>query len=114
MPLQVIVGPIIQAGQSLSDELDVSAGKMVRITTPNSWDPIAPVTFQISTDGQLYNDLFMPDGREVSIVCNGLNRAIVVPPAFGAAIAFIKFRSGTSLRPVKQNALRDFAVAIEI
>ncbi|HEY3145466.1 MAG TPA: hypothetical protein VGJ75_03900, partial [Dongiaceae bacterium] len=112
MTLTILDGPVIAAGESLSDALDVSMGSILRITTPLGWTP-APVTFQISTDGQGYNDLFTPDGEEVSIVCNGLNRAIIVPKTVSKPIGFIKFRSGTTMRPVKQEAQRQFAVAVK-
>ena len=55
--LQVLEGPKIEAGESLSDGVDCSAGQLVRITMPYTWTP-APITFQFSTDGVFYNDMF--------------------------------------------------------
>lgn len=42
MPVTVINGPVIEAGQALSDAVDCSAGKVVRITTPAEWTPAIP------------------------------------------------------------------------
>jgi hypothetical protein len=52
MPLQVLNGPFIRAGQSLSEGLDCSAGEIVRITMPGDWTPAA-LSFQFSTDGAM-------------------------------------------------------------
>lgn len=113
MTLTILDGPTISAGESLSDALDVSAGAMVRITTPLGWDA-ANVTFQISTDGIGYNDLYLGNGEEISIVCYGLNRAVIVPPALTSAYNFIKFRSGSKKFPVFQSADRQFAVTLDV
>ena len=62
MGLTVINGPFIQAGESLSDGVDCSGGDAVRITMPGAWSG-GNLTFQISTDGALYNDLFTARGQ---------------------------------------------------
>ena len=113
MSLTILDGPLIPAGQSVSEPLDVSAGAMVRITTPLGWDG-ANITFLISTDGTEYNDLYLGNGEEVSIVCYGLNRAIIVPPGLTSAYNFIKFRSGTSRFPTIQSQDRQFAVTLDL
>ena len=74
MTLQIVDGPIIQAGKSLSKGIDISAGNIVRITTPAGWTN-ANLTFQISTDGGFYNDLYDAEGREITIVVRGDNSA---------------------------------------
>jgi len=110
MPLVVLTGPIIAAGQSLSDAIDVN-GDMVRITMPAGWTP-ANLTFQISTDGEGYNDLFNPLGQEIMLpVVPGT--AVIVPVEMTRAIRFIKFRSGRRDFPVVQEEQRDFAVAVQ-
>jgi hypothetical protein len=113
MALQVLNGPIIAAGEALSDGLDCRAGQIVRLTMPAGWTP-ANLSFQISTDGQGYNDLVSFDGQEVVMpVVPG--SAVVVAPLdqYLRAVAFLKIRSGSRTRPVVQEAQRDFAVAIE-
>jgi hypothetical protein len=114
MTLQVLNGPFIQAGESLSDAVDCSAGELVRLTMPGAWTDSAPLTFQISTDGVFYNDLFTLDGHELTLPVVVPGAAVLVSHDVGRAIAFIKFRSGTRAAPVAQQDLREFAVAIDV
>jgi hypothetical protein len=111
MSLQVLIGPTISKGESLSDGLDCSAGDLLRLTMPIAWTP-APLTFQISTDGGTYNDVFNLEGFEVTVPVVVPRSAVIVPLDVGKAIAWIKFRSGTRSKPVPQEAERVFAVAI--
>src|SRR4249919_2002135 len=103
MTLQILNGPIIAAGESLSDSIDCSAGELVRLTMPGAWTGTAPLTFQISTDGVFYNDLFTLDGHEITLPVVVPGAAVIVPTDVGRAIAFIKFRSGTRAAPVVQD-----------
>jgi hypothetical protein len=112
--LQIINGPIIQAGESLSEGIDCTGGNIVRLTMPAGWDN-ANITFQISSDGNGYNDLYNTDGEEVTL--SVVTGSAVVLGQFGdylKAIAFLKIRSGTRSHPVEQKAQRDFAIAIEV
>jgi hypothetical protein len=111
MALVAVVGPTIKGGESLSDGLDLSAGDLLRVTMPLDWDA-APLTFQISTDGGTYNDVFNLEGFEVTLPVVVPRSAVIVPYDVGKAIAWIKFRSGTRKYPVVQNEDRTFAVAI--
>jgi hypothetical protein len=111
MALTVVIGPTIQAGESLSDGLDLTAGDLLRLTMPLEWDD-APLTFQISTDGVNYNDCYHIDGYEVVVPVVVPRSAVIVPLDVGKAIAWIKFRSGTGSDPVVQSEVRTFAVAI--
>lgn len=111
--LQVLEGPVIAADESLSEPIDCTAGQLVRITMPEGWTPAA-LTFQISTDGLFFNDLFGFDGYEVAIDEVVPGSAVLIPENVGRAIAFIKFRSGTRGNPVPQEAGRLFAVALLI
>lgn len=113
MSLEVLNGPFIQEGESLSDGLDCTGGELVRITMPGQWTP-ANITFQISSDGQMYNNLVDRHGDEISIAV--VAGSAVVVSQFGdylKAVAFLKIRSGTSSHPVEQKELRQFAVAVE-
>jgi hypothetical protein len=114
MTLQVLNGPFIQAGESLSDAVDCSPGELVRLTMPGAWTDAAPLTFQISTDGVFYNDLFTLDGHELTLPVVVPGAAVLVSHDVGRAVAFIKFRSGTRAAPVAQDMLREFAVAIDV
>jgi hypothetical protein len=115
MPLAIIDGPTIMAGESLSKEgVDCSAGEIVRITVPQEYTqgnmPHA-MTFQVSTDGNFYNDLFDADGVEITIVARA-DTGIVVNKPWTRSIAFLKIRSGTRDAPVRQKEDCKLAVAI--
>lgn len=110
MPLQVINGPIIAAGESLSEGIDLGGGQLVRITAPADWNG-RNISFRISSDGNGYNDLYTADGNEVVIPC-GPGRAIVIEAAWWKAIAFLKIRSGTVEAPDVQTERQEFALAV--
>ena len=110
--LEVLNGPVIEAGECLSDAVDCSAGELVRITMPAEWDDGAALTFEISTDGAFFNSLFGFDGYEVAINEVVAGSAVLIPESIGRGIAFIRFRSGTRGNPVEQEKRREFAVAI--
>jgi len=109
MPLQILNGPIINAGESLSAGIDCSAGPIVKITMPGNFVGDT-ITFQTSSDGIMFNDIFQPDGTELMF------RVIAGTGIIGMRLStgFVKFRSGTRERPVIQPALREFAVALEV
>jgi hypothetical protein len=113
MTLVVVNGPVIEAGASLSNGVDCTAGKIVRITTPADWDS-ANLTFMISSDGAGFNDLYTADGTEVTIVVKGDNSAILVDEKWTHAVGWLKVRSGTSKYPVAQKERREFAIALEV
>jgi len=110
MPLQILNGPIIDAGESLSSGIDCSAGPIVKITMPGNWVGAAPLTFQTSRDGVMYNDIFNPDGTELKFAVIAGTGVIGMRLTTG----FVKFRSGTREQPVVQPELREFAVAIDV
>jgi hypothetical protein len=111
MALIVLQGPIIRAGESLSEALDCSAGDLLRVTMPLEWDE-APLSFQISSTDSNYNDAFHLTGFEVVVPVVVANTGIIVPVDVSRAIGWIKFRSGTRIKPVPQSAERLFRVAI--
>ncbi len=114
MPLQVLNGPTIAAGEALSEGIDCSVGQLVRITMPKSSWSRAPLTFQISSDGLLYNDLFGLDGYEVTLANVEPGTAVIVPHGIGIAVGWLKLRSGTRDNPVPQPEDREFAVALAV
>jgi len=109
--LQVLNGPTIAEGESLSDGVDCSGGQLVRITMPYTWEG-GGITFQFSTDGNFYNDMFGLDGYEVQIKNVVANSGVIIPSDIGRAIAWLKIRSGTRGNPIVQNEARTFAVTI--
>ena len=113
MSLTFLDGPTIQTGESLSDALDCSSGAIMRITMPGYWTP-ANITFQISTDGDQFNDLVNIDGDEITMACIPRSAVVIAPISeYLRACPFIKIRSGTSKHPVKQEDVRQFAVTID-
>jgi hypothetical protein len=111
MTLQIIDGPTIARGESLSDGVDCSAGEIVRITVPQEFTE-ANLTFQVSSNGELYNDLFDDRGDEVMITATP-DSGIVIGGLWVRAIGWIKFRSGSRDNPVEQRDDCKFAIAIE-
>jgi hypothetical protein len=109
--LQVLNGPTIEAGESLSDAIDCCAGQLVSITIPEEWDK-AQLTFQFSSDGETFSDLYQFDGFAATIKTVVEGSTVVVPADVGRATAFVKFRSGTSGNPVAQSERREFSVSI--
>jgi hypothetical protein len=112
MALTIVDGPTIKLGESLSDGVDCSAGTIVRITVPQEYTP-ANLTFQVSSNGDLYNDPFSSGGEEITVVAKP-HTGIIIGEHWARSIAFIKFRSGTRDHPVKQQ--KDdckFAIAVE-
>jgi hypothetical protein len=111
MALTVLRGPIIAAGESLSGGVDLQGGQLVRITAPKVWGG-NNISFQISSDGAEYNDLYTADGNEVVIECKA-GRAIVINwPTWWKAVPFLKIRAGSSEAPESQETEREFALAV--
>ena len=110
MPLQVIDGPTIAKEESLSDGIDCSAGKIVRITVPQEFTE-ANLTFQTSSDGNLYNDLYDDSGDEVMVTALP-DTTIYISGHWVESIGFIKLRSGSREHPVEQVEDCRFAIAV--
>lgn len=113
MALTVLNGPIIDEGESLSAPLDLKGVTAMRITMPTDWTYSAGITFQISTDGEFFNDLFDTEGNEVQVVVTPGAGVMIPYSRFGIGDCFIKFRSGSRSTPVPQPMTRQFAVAVE-
>jgi hypothetical protein len=111
MSLQIVDGPTIPEGESLSDGVDCSAGQIVRITVPQEFTE-ANLTFQVSSNGDLYNDLYNDEGEEITIAAMP-DSAVVIYGHWVNSIGFIKLRSGSRDHPVKQREACKFAIAIK-
>ncbi len=109
--LAILDGPTIAKGESLSDGIDCSTGGIVRITVPQEFTE-ANLTFQVSSDGNFYNDLYTADGEEITVVAEP-NTAVVIGERWGRVLGFLKLRSGTRDNPVKQREDCKFAIAVE-
>jgi hypothetical protein len=107
----IVDGPTIALGESLSEGVDCSAGNIVRITVPQEFTE-SNLTFQVSSDGELYNDLYDSRGDEITITAKP-DSGIVVAGDWVRSVAFIKFRSGTREHPVEQvKDVCKFAIAL--
>jgi hypothetical protein len=112
MALTIVDGPTIELNESLSDGADCSGGIIVRITVPQEFTP-SNLTFQTSSNGDLYNDLYDDKGQEITLVARP-DTSIVVPERWARTVGWLKIRSGTRSHPVEQT--RDackFAIAVE-
>jgi hypothetical protein len=113
MTLQIVDGPTILANESLSDGADCSAGDIVRLTIPQEFTD-ANLTFQISSDGNFYNDLYDVRGNEVTIPVKPDSAVVIQGEVWGRAINYLKIRSGTRAHPVKQEVDCKLAIAIDV
>jgi hypothetical protein len=111
MPLAILDGPTIPRGESLSEGIDCSSGEIVRITVPQEFTE-ANLTFQVSTDGNFFNDLFDDDGDEITITA-GPDTAIYISRRWVRSVAFLKLRSGSRDAPVVQREDCRFAIAVD-
>jgi len=113
MPITILNGPTISAGESLSDGIDCTGGTLVRITMPAPDWTLANLTFQFSSDGLQYNDMFNQFGQEITLPAAPPGVGIVLVSDILSTLAFLKIRSGTRKFPVIQSADRLFALAIQ-
>ena len=79
---------------------------------PADWTG-ANLTFQFSSDGSGYNDMYDENGDEVTLPEIPAGGGYVLNREFLSSLAFIKIRSGTAEHPVVQKADREFALAVE-
>jgi hypothetical protein len=110
MSLQVLEGPTIVAGQSMSNVLDCNAGNIVRVNIPPEFTG-SQLTFRVSTEGQHYHDVYDMRGEEVTL--NAVPGTTVYTQNPVLPVGFLKFRSGTSKKPSNQSAEVKFSVVIQ-
>jgi hypothetical protein len=108
--VNVLLGPTIKGGESLSNILDCSIGRLLRITMPLEWTT-ADITFQISSEGVDFNDVHDQQGRPVALTGIAAGSAVIMQHDM-SAVTFLKIRSGYKEHPVVQAADRQFAVAV--
>jgi hypothetical protein len=105
----------IPAGQSLSEAVDCSGGNIGHIGMPLEWTA-APLTFQMSADGNEYRDVFrtLPDTHASfeMTVPSVVPGSVVSTPLAAATYPFIKIRSGSRAAPVAQEAERTFLLIL--
>jgi hypothetical protein len=111
MTFAIVDGPTIKKGESLSGPANCSAGRIMRITVPQEYTE-ADLTFQVSTDGKMFNDLYSSDGGEISVSAHP-NTSIVIQEDWVAFCPYVKLRSGTAASPVNQESDCKFSIAID-
>lgn len=94
----------IANGGSLSSSIDFGTARLSLINMPAAWTA-ATLTFQVSSDGTTFRNLYMSDGTEYSITV-GASQSVIVPLVDFLGIRFLKIRSGTSGGAVNQGADR--------
>ena len=127
MPLQYL-SVTIPAGEVFSSAVDCGGSPVVRLVMPDAWTGNAPLTIQLSPDGVAWANLHhvvfvqsvatMRDAAgylpwEVVIPSVILGAIVPLPPGTGEALAWVRFRSGTTAAPVIQTADRTFYLMLD-
>lgn len=110
MPLYTAVDltATIAANGSLSSAVHLDSRLPCRIDMPAAWDE-APLTFQVSTDGVNYADLYDQSGNEYTVTA-AAGRAIALTPSDFFGANYIKVRSGPASPAVPQTAARTLTI----
>jgi hypothetical protein len=117
MAIYSMPGPVIAAGQSLSESVNCNGARLIRLAMPADWTP-ASLTFCLSEDGTAWFDLFnvqTATGKYQSweaVINVAPGATYTLPTGTGGVISFLKLRSGTRQQPVKQTADRTFQLVL--
>ena len=104
--IDVLSGPIIDAGQAWSRVISLEGAYVVGIITPEEWTP-AQLSVMVSPEGDNYYDLFDGKGNEFSFnVTPGV--MINVDPNLLMMAAHLRIRSGTRDAEIIQERERRF------
>lgn len=101
----------IANGESLSGAVDCGNKRLAGIHMPADWTA-ADLTFQGSSDGTTFNNLYDKDGVEYTVDAAD-DRYIIVPLADFIGIRHLKIRSGTSGSAVAQGASRALTLVLQ-
>lgn len=99
----------IANGASLSAAINLAGEGVLSIRMPAAWTT-ANLTFQASTDGTTYNDVYDEFGTEYTVTA-AASRHILVDPSKFAGATYLKVRSGTTGTPVNQGADRSLVLS---
>jgi hypothetical protein len=109
--INLVNGPTIAAGQSLSSVIDCSAVQGIqRILMPPAWTS-AWLSFQSSPDGVTFQDLYWPNG--IMVVVTVVASSTIVTDSSLWHSAYFKFRSGSALGPIPQLQARAFKCVLK-
>lgn len=92
----------ILSGQSLSAPASFGAQTLLRVAVSAGFTGTA-ITFQTSSDGVTYGDLYDELGAVYTLVV-AASRVVFISPGPLVGVGFIKFRSGTPAAPTAQAA----------
>jgi len=95
----VILTATMPNNDTLTDAVDVGSLQLDALVVPAT--VAAALTFQVSHDGALFQDLYQADGTEVSIQSSTHERSYPVPAEL-RGWPYCKIRSGTGASPVTQ------------
>lgn len=109
-PASTVSTATILAGQSLSSSLDLTAGSLGLLMSPDAWTP-ANISFALSQDNITFRDLYDSNGVEL-LHPMGAARAYIIDPLMSSAAFYLKIRSGPSENPVAQDADRAFVCVV--
>lgn len=110
--INLVNGPTIAAGQSLSTVIDCSAATqgIKRILMPPAWTS-AWLSFQVSPDGTTFQDLYWPNGAPVVVTVVAGTTIVTNSDLWQAA--YFKFRSGSAATPIPQAQARNFRCVLQ-
>jgi hypothetical protein len=99
----------IPSGASISAAFQLHGQSIIRVWAPSQWTP-ARLTFQGSQNGNVWDNLYDHADIEMSLPftaqTSGFDRSYAIPLEWTMGCEFIRFRSGTALSPVNQDADR--------
>lgn len=98
----VVQPAIIAIGTSLSEPVDLGLSRLSRISMPAAWTT-AQLTFQVSPDGDTYQNLYDYLGIETTVEA-AASREISLDIQPFLSIRYIKVRSGVAASAVNQAA----------
>jgi len=102
-----IIAVAIMAGESLSGPVGISGGEAAYVLMPGEWDG-ANLTFQVSSDGETFWDVFDELGKELMVACRP-GTAVRLQTGM-RMVGHLKIRSGTRAQPIQQSENRNFKV----
>jgi hypothetical protein len=95
---------VIAASEALSAGVNLGGLRLFGLELPVMTS--AALTFQVSTDGTTWRNLYDATQTEVTITASAGERVVVLDPALFAAVGRVKIRSGTAATPANQAAER--------
>lgn len=99
--LGIVQSAVFDTGASISSAVFVGNNRPVCVEIPATWDEGAVLTFQGSSDGVNFSDIYDGLGNEVTAIV-GAGQLVQLPTPSQIPL-FLQFRSGTGAAPVPQS-----------